>query len=75
MKVNPHGPFIANTELGWVVFGPTSTTLPSPASCLFINRQADQSLQNMVADFFKTENFGVSSAPGLEKVSYGELTT
>ncbi|XP_069967481.1 uncharacterized protein [Bactrocera oleae] len=66
MKVNPHGPFIANTELGWVVFGPTSTTLPSTASCLFMNRQADQSLHNMVADFFKTENFGVRAAPPIE---------
>ncbi|XP_036217946.2 uncharacterized protein [Bactrocera oleae] len=66
MKVNTHGPFIANTELGWVVFDPTSTTLPSTASCLFMNRQADQSLHNMVADFFKTENFGVRAAPPIE---------
>ncbi|XP_054091903.1 uncharacterized protein LOC105220591 [Zeugodacus cucurbitae] len=66
MKVKGHGPFIANTELGWVVFGPTSTTLPSPISCLHVNRQADQTLHNMVAEFFDTESFGVRAAPLLE---------
>ncbi|XP_049304973.1 uncharacterized protein LOC125776523 [Bactrocera dorsalis] len=66
VRVKEHGPFIANTELGWVVFGPTSSTQPSPVACLCVNSQADQRLHNMVSNFFEIESFGVRAAPPIE---------
>ncbi|XP_017483567.1 PREDICTED: uncharacterized protein LOC108372407 [Rhagoletis zephyria] len=40
MQLNKCGPFAANTELGWVVFGPTTNSYPTLPSCLFVNLSA-----------------------------------
>ncbi|XP_053960415.1 uncharacterized protein LOC128864687 [Anastrepha ludens] len=66
MQLNKCGPFAANTELGWAVFGPTMNSDPSLPSCLFVNCHTDQSLHNMVAEYFETESFGVRAAPIME---------
>lgn len=35
-------------------------------SCLFVNVEEDQEIQNMVADYFNIENMGVRAAPPVE---------
>ncbi|XP_036327132.1 uncharacterized protein LOC118739729 [Rhagoletis pomonella] len=59
IAMRKNGPFAANTELGWVVFGPTSNDLPKPSTCLFVNTNLDQELHSMVANFFEVESFGM----------------
>ncbi|XP_036347423.1 uncharacterized protein LOC118756788 [Rhagoletis pomonella] len=66
MQLNKCGPFAANTELGWVVFGPTTNSYPTLPSCLFVNCHTEQSLHNAVAEYFETESFGVRAAPAIE---------
>ncbi|XP_054738019.1 uncharacterized protein LOC129244424 [Anastrepha obliqua] len=39
---------------------------PSLPSCLFVNCHTDQSLHNMVAEYFETESFGVRAASIME---------
>ncbi|XP_070855141.1 uncharacterized protein [Drosophila suzukii] len=58
------GPYAAATELGWVVFGPVSgqSTTPSPRSCL-LAVSMDDTLKQMVEDYFEMESFGVKLAP------------
>ncbi|XP_067625507.1 uncharacterized protein [Eurosta solidaginis] len=63
IKLNMSGPFVAKTQLGWVVFGPTTASSTLPSTCLYVNSQADQLLHNLVSDFFDTESFGVSATP------------
>lgn len=46
IAMRQNGPFAANTELGWVVFGPTSNDLPKQSACLFVNACPDQTLHN-----------------------------
>ncbi|XP_036346710.1 uncharacterized protein LOC118756026 [Rhagoletis pomonella] len=66
ITMRKNGPFAANTELGWVVFGPVSKCSPSPITCLFVNSSRDEALHDMVADFFETESFGVRPSPPIE---------
>ncbi|XP_044316206.1 uncharacterized protein LOC123037801 [Drosophila rhopaloa] len=58
------GPYAAATELGWVVFGPVSgqSTTPSPRSCL-LAVSMDDTMEQMVEDYFEMESFGVKLAP------------
>ncbi|XP_041448563.1 uncharacterized protein LOC121404049 [Drosophila obscura] len=56
------GPYAAATELGWVVFGPTSGQSTTPRSC-FLAVSLDDTIQRMVEDYFDVENFGVKPAP------------
>ncbi|XP_036347651.1 uncharacterized protein LOC118757028 [Rhagoletis pomonella] len=66
VQMGKSGPFAANTELGWVVFGPTTSTHASLPSCLLVNSHSDQSLHNMVADYFDMESFGIRTSPIVE---------
>ncbi|XP_016967096.1 uncharacterized protein LOC108035861 [Drosophila biarmipes] len=58
------GPYVAATELGWVVFGPVSgqSTTPSPRSCL-LAVSMDDTMEQMVEDYFEMESFGVKLVP------------
>ncbi|XP_022224139.2 uncharacterized protein LOC111075280 [Drosophila obscura] len=56
------GPYAATTELGWVVFGPTSGQSTTPRYC-FLAVSLDDTIQRMVEDYFDVENFGVKLAP------------
>ncbi|XP_067625142.1 uncharacterized protein [Eurosta solidaginis] len=66
IAMRKNGPYAANTELGWVVFGPTSPRPPEPSICLHVDRSADDTLHNMVAKFFEIESFGVRAATPVE---------
>ncbi|XP_036329455.1 uncharacterized protein LOC118741564 [Rhagoletis pomonella] len=66
ISMRKNGPYAANTELGWVVFGPTSKNMPTPSTCLLVNRSPDETLHKMVADFFEIESFGVRAAARVE---------
>ncbi|XP_075167990.1 uncharacterized protein LOC142241581 [Haematobia irritans] len=57
-------PIASNTKLGWVVFGPcNNTVLKTPNSCLFVDVCKDDSLHQLVVDFFNVESIGVRSTP------------
>ena len=58
------GPYAANTPLGWVVFGNMREGRPGRHTCL-LTTQMDN-LENMVASYFETENFGVKALPVIE---------
>ncbi|XP_065368851.1 uncharacterized protein LOC135961283 [Calliphora vicina] len=57
------GPYAANTPLGWVVFGNVKGGRPGTQTCLLT--QLDN-LNNLVANYFETENFGVKALPVIE---------
>ncbi|XP_039488815.1 uncharacterized protein LOC120450089 [Drosophila santomea] len=63
-RFSREGPYAAATDLGWVVFGPVSgqSTMPSPRSCL-LAVSVDDTMEQMVEDYFDVENFGVKPAP------------
>lgn len=63
---NLPGPFVCNTELGWVVFGPCHTLLPSQQSCLFVNVVENEELHQIVTNYFNIESMGVRAAPIIE---------
>ncbi|XP_037818591.1 uncharacterized protein LOC119608296 [Lucilia sericata] len=58
------GPYAANTPLGWVVFGNVKIGRPGTQTCL-LTTQLDN-LNNLVASYFETENFGVKALPVIE---------
>ncbi|XP_036317546.1 uncharacterized protein LOC118732523 [Rhagoletis pomonella] len=66
LKMNMNGPFAASTELGWVVYGPTTNKQRSLPTCLHVNSQSDQSLHSLMADYFDTESFGIRPSPPIE---------
>ncbi|XP_036335546.1 uncharacterized protein LOC118745966 [Rhagoletis pomonella] len=66
MRIQANGPYAANTELGWTVFGPTIRSVPRPTASSFVGHTVDQSLENMVCEYFETENFGVKPSPPIE---------
>ncbi|XP_055923385.1 uncharacterized protein LOC129953880 [Eupeodes corollae] len=52
-------PIAAKTKLGWVAYGPRTTT-PNP---MFLHiRQRDTNLNQIVTDFIATENFGANES-------------
>ncbi|XP_036327403.1 uncharacterized protein LOC118740011 [Rhagoletis pomonella] len=61
MQLEDRGPYAANTELGWVVFGPTGKSVASNAACLHIKEVSD--LHSLVEEYFDIDSFGVRSAP------------
>ncbi|XP_036325128.1 uncharacterized protein LOC118738311 [Rhagoletis pomonella] len=63
MQFVKNGPYAANTELGWVIFGSTNTNKTVRATCLHMNEVSDQYLHDMVKRYFEIENFGVRPAP------------
>ncbi|XP_017479997.1 PREDICTED: uncharacterized protein LOC108369409 [Rhagoletis zephyria] len=66
LKINMNGPFAASTELGWVVYGPTTNKQRSLPTCVHVNNQSEQSLHNLMADYFDTESFGIRPSPPIE---------
>ncbi|XP_067628641.1 uncharacterized protein [Eurosta solidaginis] len=58
------GPYAANTELGWVVFGPTDHRVIPSAVCLHVQEIPD--LHALVEEYFNIESFGVRPAPALK---------
>ncbi|XP_036328016.1 uncharacterized protein LOC118740546 [Rhagoletis pomonella] len=69
LRMRANGPFAANTELGWVVFGPTSKSLSAKPSCLLVNNVTDESLHELVENYFAVESFGVRPSPPIESAS------
>ncbi|XP_036319927.1 uncharacterized protein LOC118734312 [Rhagoletis pomonella] len=64
MQLEDRGPYAANTELGWVVFGPTGQRVAPNAACLLVKEVSD--LHNLVQEYFDIESFGVRPAPALK---------
>ncbi|XP_036319310.1 uncharacterized protein LOC118733830 [Rhagoletis pomonella] len=76
MGIGGHGPYAANTELGWVIFGPSNRASNPNATCLMVCSPKESELHDMVADYFETENFGVkavSPIPSAEDIRAKEI--
>jgi len=56
------GPYAAATQLGLVVFGPVSGQSTTPRSC-HLDVSMDDTMEQMVDDYFELESFGVKLAP------------
>ncbi|XP_036321563.1 uncharacterized protein LOC118735734 [Rhagoletis pomonella] len=69
MQINCIGPYAANTELGWTVFGPRVETSSSTQVCLFTKPASDQAMHDMIAEYFETESFGVKPFPPVESAA------
>ncbi|XP_036322393.1 uncharacterized protein LOC118736407 [Rhagoletis pomonella] len=69
MQINCIGPYAANTELGWTVFGPSVETSSSTQVCLFTKPASDQAMHDMIAEYFETESFGVKPFPPVESAA------
>ncbi|XP_017461425.1 PREDICTED: uncharacterized protein LOC108354765, partial [Rhagoletis zephyria] len=69
LRIHCTGPYAANTELGWTVFGPTVNAQPKVQRCLLVKQTSDQDLHDLVADYFTIESFGVKPAPPVESAN------
>ncbi|XP_065356291.1 uncharacterized protein LOC135950688 [Calliphora vicina] len=65
VSLDENGPYAANTPLRWVVFGKMMCKQSIENLCL-LSVQPEQSLYDLVANYFETQNFGVKLLPVIE---------